>query len=96
MIAGGTSPARRVVECLDLVKMKWTEFPNLNRCHWWTQIGTLSSESPQVLFVAGLNEKYLLQNVEYLDFRENAKKWRLQPIASNGDQSRIHSLLWLR
>jgi len=94
VIAGGTSPCRQTVECLDLETMKWTEFPDLNKCHWWPQIGTLSGESPDILYVAGLNEKYILDVVEYIDLRDNAKKWHTQNVIQMTGMGKINGLCW--
>ena len=94
VVAGGTSPCRDIVECLDLEKMKWTQLPNLRKCHWWPQIGTLSTESPQILYVVGLNEKYELDVVEYLDVRENAKKWNTQNIIQTSGLRKVNALCW--
>lgn len=83
VIAGGTKPNREIVEMLDLEKMKWIQLPNLNRCHWWPTLGTLSYHSPQILYVCGLNEENKLDTIEYLDIRQNVKKWNKQSITQN-------------
>lgn len=94
IIAGGTSPCRNVVECLDLEKMKWTQYPNLNNCHWWSKIGTISIEQPQILYVVGLNEQNKLDVVEYLDVRENTKKWNTQNIIHHTND-KISAICWV-
>eukprot|EP00483_Globobulimina_turgida_P010315 UN10335 len=95
IVVGGTAPARNVVECLDLEKMKWVKYPNLNSCHWWPKIGTLSTESPAILYVVGQNEKNKLDVVEYLDVRENVKKWNTQNIIPNNKVNKVNGTCWI-